>query len=97
MNKPHPVTLEGHGVRFSDDLLPRERRALERSGVVFQERLDLVSARTPVATAHGWRAERRFLVFGVFLAGDEVAGAYTRAGARITGREAVFLPLVLHP
>jgi glutathionylspermidine synthase len=86
---------EGHGVRFSDDLPRRERQRLERAGAVFQERLDLVSARIPVATARGWRVERRFLVFGVFLAGDGVAGVYTRAGNRITGREAVFLPLVL--
>ena len=55
----------------------------------------IVAARVPVATARGWRDEQRFLVFGVFLAGDGIAGVYTRAGARITGREAVFLPLVL--
>lgn len=87
---------EGHGVRFSDDLSPRERRFLERTSTVFQRRLDLLSARIPVATARGWRFERRFLVFGVFVAGDEFAGVYTRAGARITGREAVFLPVVLN-
>ncbi len=86
---------EGHGVRFSDELPPRERRRLERTGAVFQQRLELVAARVPVATERGWRDERRFLVFGVFLADDGIAGVYTRAGARITGREAVFLPLVL--
>jgi hypothetical protein len=34
------------------------------------------------------------LVVGVFLTGETVSGVYTRAGARITGREAVFLPLL---
>jgi len=49
----------------------------------------------PVATARGWRRESRHAIFGVFLAGNEVAGIYTRAGARITGREAVYLPALL--
>ena len=31
-------------------------------------------------------------IFGVFLAGSEIAGIYTRAGARITGREATYVP-----
>jgi hypothetical protein len=37
----------------------------------------------------------RHLIFGVFLAGTEIAGIYTRAGARITGREAVYMPALL--
>ncbi len=57
--------------------------------------MDLARARVPVATARGWRTEERVLVFGVFLAGAEVPGVYTRAGAAITGREAVFVPLVI--
>ena len=88
---------EGAGVCFSVDLTPAERRRLARADVVFQRRLALASARVPIATALGWRTERRFLVFGVFLAGGEVAGIYTRAGALVTGREAVFLPVLLDP
>jgi glutathionylspermidine synthase len=45
--------------------------------------------------ARGWARERRHLIFGVFLTGNETAGIYTRAGARITGREAVFIPTLL--
>jgi glutathionylspermidine synthase len=92
--KPY-LEREGHGVRFSSELGARERRQVAAAEVVYQERLDLARLRVPVATADGWRDEERVLVFGVFLAGDRVAGAYTRAGAAITGREAVFVPLVL--
>ena len=42
---------------------------------------------TTIDTSNG-----RVLIFGVFLAGNDIAGIYTRAGARITGREAVYLP-----
>ena len=88
---------EGRGVCFSTDLMPAARRRLERADVdvVFQERVALASARVPIGSAFGWRTEQRFLVFGVFLAAGRVAGAYTRAGARVTGREAVFLPVLL--
>jgi len=92
--KPY-LEREGHGVRFSQELDPRERRRLRGAEVVYQERVDLARVRLPVATARGWRDEERYLVFGVFLIGDRVAGAYTRAGAPVTGREAVFTPLVL--
>ncbi len=87
--KPY-LEREGRGVRFSEDLARRERRRLARADVVYQERLDLARVRLPIATAGGWRDEERTLVFGIFLAGEEIAGAYTRAGAAITGREAVF-------
>lgn len=86
---------EGLGVRFSQDVTPAERRRLREAHVVFQRRLDLAAAPVPIADAFGWRTERRFLVFGVFLAAGEVAGIYTRAGAAITGREAVFVPVSL--
>lgn len=86
---------EGHGVRFSCDLKSADRRRLARADVVFQQRLELASARVPIATADGWHIEKRFMVFGVFLAGGDIAGVYTRAGAPITGREAVFIPLLL--
>jgi hypothetical protein len=49
----------------------------------------------PVGTAGGSRLEERSLVFGVFLANAQIAGVYTRAGACITGREAVFVPVLL--
>ena len=49
----------------------------------------------PTATGRGWKQEARHLIFGVFLAGSEIAGIYTRAGARITGREAVYLPTLI--
>ena len=86
---------EGLGVRFSHELRPTERRQLRYADRVFQQRLELASAQVPIATARGWRTEQRFLVFGVFLAAGEVAGIYTRAGAVVTGREAVFVPVVL--
>jgi len=49
-----------------------------------------------VGSGTGWRREQRSLVFGVFLADRQVAGVYTRAGALVTGREAVFVPTLLH-
>jgi glutathionylspermidine synthase len=92
--KPY-LEREGRGVRFSTELSSRERRRLVDGPVVCQERLDVLSARVSVATARGWTRERRHLIFGVFLTGREITGIYTRAGARITGREAVYLPAVL--
>jgi glutathionylspermidine synthase len=92
--KPY-LEREGHGVLFSTELSPLERQRLVDGPVVCQERLDVLTARVPVATARGWTREARHLIFGVFLTGREIAGIYTRAGARITGREAVYLPAVL--
>jgi glutathionylspermidine synthase len=92
--KPY-LEREGHGVRFSTELSPRKRRRLVDGPVVCQEQLDVLAARVPVATARGWTRESRHLIFGVFLAGREIAGIYTRAGARVTGREAVYLPAVV--
>jgi glutathionylspermidine synthase len=92
--KPY-LEHEGRGVRFGEELTPAERRRVRHADAVYQERVDLARARVPVATARGWRTEDRVLVFGVFLAGAEVPGVYTRAGAAITGREAVFVPLVI--
>ena len=84
-------------VRFASVLTARERRRFSGSDVVYQDELDLAKARLPVATARGWAAEERFMVFGVYVAGAEIAGVYTRAGARVTGREAVFVPALLRP
>lgn len=92
--KPY-LEREGLGVRFSTDVAPRERRALVEGPVVCQEKLDVARVRLPVATGRGWSREARHLIFGVFLTGSEVAGIYTRAGAKITGREAVFVPALL--
>jgi glutathionylspermidine synthase len=92
--KPY-LEREGLGVRFSTDLAPAERRRLVEGPAVCQERLDVLRARVPVATGRGWRHEARHLIFGVFLAGHEIAGVYTRAGARVTGREAVYVPVVV--
>ena len=91
--KPY-LEHEGRGVRFSAELDPRARQRLAAADMVYQERLPLPSARLPVATARGWRTEARVLVVGAFLAGDRLAGLYTRAGAPITGREAVFVPVL---
>jgi glutathionylspermidine synthase len=91
--KPY-LDREGHGVRFSREMETSERRRLARQDVVYQREVAVARLAVPVGTAHGWRSERRVLVFGVFLAGENVAGVYTRAGAPITGREAVFLPLL---
>ncbi len=92
--KPY-LEREGKGVRFSSELGQRERRLVGTAEVIYQERVELARVRLPVATVRGWHHEVRALVCGVFLAGDEVAGVYTRAGAPITGREAVFAPLLL--
>jgi len=82
-------------VRFAAELTRRERRRIATADVVHQEALDLARVRLPVGTAAGWREESRVLVFGVYLAGADLAGVYTRAGDRITGREAVFVPVLL--
>jgi glutathionylspermidine synthase len=92
--KPY-LEREGFGVRFSGEIAPRERGRLVKGPVVCQERLEVARARVPVATGRGWRRETRHLIFGVFLTGNDVAGIYTRAGARITGREAVYVPALL--
>ncbi len=92
--KPY-LEHEGLGVVFSRDLTPRARRRVRRADVVYQERLDLTRVRLPVGTVAGWRLEERSLVFGVFLTDGRIAGVYTRAGACITGREAVFVPVLL--
>jgi glutathionylspermidine synthase len=92
--KPY-LDREGHGVHFSHELTRRARRRIADGPVVCQEVVDLVRTGLPVASMRGWARERRHLVVGVFLCGREVAGVYTRAGARITGREAVFLPTVV--
>ena len=92
--KPY-LEREGRGVRFSGELSVRERRRLHDAAVVYQERLDVARARIPVATGRGWKRETRHLIVGVFLTGDEIAGVYTRAGARITGREAVYVPTLI--
>jgi glutathionylspermidine synthase len=92
--KPY-LEREGLGVRFSGEIAPRERGRLVKGPVVCQERLEVARARVPVATGRGWRRETRHLIFGVFLTGNDVAGIYTRAGARITGREAVYFPALL--
>ncbi len=94
MIKPY-LEREGLGVRFSSEVAAAERRRLAEGPVVCQEWLDILRARVPVATGAGWKRKARHLIFGVFLAGNEVAGIYTRAGARITGREAVYLPALL--
>jgi len=92
--KPY-LEREGYGVRFSKDTSRGERRRLRQAPVVYQERVDVMQARVPVATTGGWKRESRHLIFGVFVTGHEVAGLYTRAGARITGREAVYVPALI--
>ena len=92
--KPY-LEREGLGVQFSCEMTPRERRHIAPADVIYQEALDLAAMPLPVGRPAGWRLERRFLVFGVYLAGARIAGIYTRAGARVTGREAVFVPVLL--
>ena len=92
--KPY-LEREGRGVRFSGELSDRERRRLLAAPVVYQQRLDVARARVPVAAGGRWRREARHLIVGVFLASGEIAGVYTRAGARITGREAVYVPTLV--
>jgi glutathionylspermidine synthase len=92
--KPY-LEHEGLGVVFPESLTISARRRIRHADVVYQERLELARVRLPVGTAGGWRVEERSLVFGVFLAGAQIAGVYTRAGGRITGREAVFVPMLL--
>ena len=94
--KPY-LEHEGRGVRFSRELRPRERSRLLREPVVCQEHIQVTQARVPIATGRGWKREARHLIFGVFLAGTSIAGIYTRAGGRITGREAVYMPTLTLP
>jgi len=94
--KPY-LEREGHGVRFSTDTTRMERQQLREAPVVCQARVDVQRARVPVAALHGWTRESRHLIFGVFVTGREVAGLYTRAGAPITGREAVYVPALVRP
>lgn len=92
--KPY-LEHEGHGVRFSDEVSPRERRRLLQGPVVCQEHVEVMKTPVPVAVGRRGKSEARHLIFGVFLAGSDVAGIYTRAGARITGREAVYVPALI--
>lgn len=92
--KPY-LEREGRGVRFSGEITAEERRRLLDAAVVYQERLDVARARISVADRRGWRREMRHLIVGVFLTGGEIVGVYTRAGARITGREAVYVPTLV--
>jgi glutathionylspermidine synthase len=92
--KPY-LEHEGRGVHLSSELRPRQRARLLNEPVVCQEHIEVAQARVPTATGRGWKHEARHLIFGVFLAGGGIAGIYTRAGARITGREAVYLPTLL--
>jgi glutathionylspermidine synthase len=92
--KPY-LEHEGRGVRFSSELRPRERARLLHEAVICQEHIEVRQARVPIATGRGWKREARRLIFGVFLTGSEIAGIYTRAGARITGREAVYIPTLI--
>jgi glutathionylspermidine synthase len=92
--KPY-LEREGQGVRFSSRPSRRDRGRRSVAEVVHQEALDLATGRVPVLTGHGWSLDTRSLVFGVYVAGEEIAGIYTRAGARVTGREAVFVPTLL--
>ncbi|HUG38466.1 MAG TPA: hypothetical protein VML54_16020 [Candidatus Limnocylindrales bacterium] len=92
--KPY-LEREGQGVRFSSDLRPLDRRRAAAADVVYQERVELTRARLPVAPARGVRTEARTLVFGVFLAGREVAGVYTRAGRPSRGARRCSPPLVI--
>ena len=92
--KPY-LEHEGRGVRLSKELRPRQRARLLNEPVVCQEHIEVAQARVPIAAGRGWKHEACHLIFGVFLAGSEIAGIYTRAGARITGREAVYLPTLI--
>jgi glutathionylspermidine synthase len=94
--KPY-LEHEGRGVHFSRALRPRERSRLLREPVVCQEHIQVTQAWVPIASGRGWKREARHLIFGVFLAGTSIAGIYTRAGGRITGREAVYMPTLTLP
>jgi len=75
------------------------QRDLEVLDTPERDRLRLEGRARPLrgAVVEQWplAAAERSLVFGVFLAGAQIAGVYTRAGGRITGREAVFVPVLL--
>jgi hypothetical protein len=68
-------------------------RRLMGEDVVSKREVRPARRAVPVVTANDWR-RRRVLVVGMFLVGGEVSGVYTRAGASITGREALFVPLL---
>lgn len=80
---------EGQEIRFSifDGKLKDDK-----SDSVFQERIDIQSIEMDVCTTMGKKRCIMFPVIGAFVTGDRFAGIYTRAGNRVTDRNAIFLP-----
>ncbi len=89
--KPY-FSREGQGVVYSEDLRPGQLRELSEEDVVFQERVYLQQLGIDLYHGQGKSRVPAFPVLGVFTVGDKAVGIYTRAGAGVTGKEAVYLP-----
>ncbi len=89
--KPY-FAREGQGVVFSEELNPGQLAELRQQDLVFQERVHIQQLGLDIYDAKGKHRVPAFPVIGVFTAGDRATGIYTRAGAGITGKEAVYLP-----
>jgi glutathionylspermidine synthase len=60
---------------------------------VFQEKVDVQSIALEIHTTTGGGLEARYPVIGAYVTGSSFAGLFVRAGARITDRRTVFLPV----
>lgn len=89
--KPY-YAREGQGVIFSEELEPGQLVELMEQDFVFQDRVHIQQLGLDVYHAQGEVRTPVFPVIGVYTVGSRAAGIYTRAGARITCKEAVYLP-----
>ncbi|MHB8170803.1 MAG: glutathionylspermidine synthase family protein [Thermincolia bacterium] len=89
--KPY-FSREGQGVVFSEELRPGQLRELSGEDVIFQERVYLQQLGIELHNGQGECRVPAFPVLGIYTVGDKATGIYTRAGAGITGKEAVYLP-----
>lgn len=83
---------EGQGVVFSEEIEPTDLAKLREQDFVFQDRVYIQQLGLDIYKANGKCRIPVFPVIGVYTVGNQAAGIYTRAGARITGKEAVYLP-----
>jgi glutathionylspermidine synthase len=78
---------EGERVRFSI-----EGGDAPEEEAVFQERIDLQSVPITVRTSYSEERRAAYPIIGVYIAGKDLAGIFTRAGTRITDKWALFIP-----
>jgi glutathionylspermidine synthase len=69
--------------------------SMENCDYVYQERVDMQQVRIDIRTTVGKSEEPAFPVIGMYVAGNEPVGIFTRAGGRITDKWAVYLPTMI--